>query len=151
MSKVTIKFNPKFFATCVSTFVGKLTIFLSSLLIPPYTGNFWSVNEDLTYCTKCGSPVKEEDKFCPVCGAPVAKVTREEFTVSGSNVVDRVKELLHEGNVTRVIVKDEKGSTLLEIPATVGVIGTVIAPWLTALGVIAALATKCRIVVERRE
>jgi hypothetical protein len=105
----------------------------------------------VVYCTKCGAPLKEEDKFCPVCGAPVAKVTREEFTVSGSNVVDRVKDLLHEGNVTRIIVKDEKGNTLLEIPATVGVIGTVIAPWLAALGVIAALATKCSIVVERRE
>jgi hypothetical protein len=59
--------------------------------------------------------------------------------------------LLHEGNVTRIIVKDEKGKPLLEIPATIGVIGTVLAPWLTALGVIAALATNCRIVVERRE
>jgi hypothetical protein len=95
--------------------------------------------------------IREEDAFCPVCGAPVAKVTREEFTVSASNLVDRVRELLHEGNVTRIIVKDEKGSILLEIPATVGVIGTVIAPWLAALGVIAALATKCKIVVERRE
>lgn len=65
--------------------------------------------------------------------------------------MDRVKDLLHEGNVTRVIVKDERGGTLLEIPATIGVIGTVIAPWLAALGVIAALATKCTIVVERRE
>jgi len=53
--------------------------------------------------------------------------------------------------VTRVIVKDEKGNTLVEIPATVGVIGTVVAPWLAVLGVIAALATKCKIVVERRE
>lgn len=111
----------------------------------------FGANGKLTYCTKCGAPLRNEDKFCPVCGAPVAKVTREEFTVSGSNVVDRVKELLHEGNVTRIIVKDEKGSTLLEIPATVGVIGTVIAPWLAALGVIAALATNCKIVVERRE
>jgi hypothetical protein len=59
--------------------------------------------------------------------------------------------LLHEGNVTRIIVKDEKGKPLLEIPASIGVIGTVLAPWLTALGVIAALATNCRIVVERRE
>jgi hypothetical protein len=105
----------------------------------------------LPYCTKCGAPVKEDDKFCPVCGAPVAKVTREEFSVSASNLVDRVGELLHEGNVTRIIVKDEKGKPLLEIPATIGVIGTVLAPWLTALGVIAALATNCRIVVERRE
>ncbi len=105
----------------------------------------------MPYCTKCGAPLKEDDKFCPVCGAPKAKVSSEEYTVSGSNVVDRVKELLHEGNVTRVIIKDEKGKTLLEIPATVGVIGTVLAPWLAALGVIAVLATKCKIVVERRE
>lgn len=105
----------------------------------------------MPYCTKCGAPTKEDDKFCLVCGAPVSRVTQEEFTVSGNNLVDRVKDLLHEGNVTRVIVKDEKGSTLIEIPATIGVIGTVIAPWLAALGVIAALATKCKIVVERRE
>jgi hypothetical protein len=95
--------------------------------------------------------LKDDDKFCPVCGAPVTKVTREEFRVSGSNLVDRVRELLQEGNVTRVIVKDEKGKVLLEIPATVGVIGTVLAPWLVALGVIAALVANCRIVVERRE
>ena len=105
----------------------------------------------MVYCTKCRALLKEGDKVCPVCGAPTAKVTREEYTVSSSNLVDRVKELLHEGNVTRIIVKDEKGSTMLEIPATVGVIGTVIAPWLAALGVIAALATRCQIVVERRE
>jgi hypothetical protein len=95
--------------------------------------------------------VKEEDKFCSVCGASVAKFTTEEFSVSGSNLVDRVKELLHEGNVTRIIVKDDKGKVLLEIPATVGVIGAVFVPWLAALGVIAALVTNCRIIVERRE
>ncbi len=105
----------------------------------------------MPYCTKCGAPLKEDDKFCPVCGASAAKVTREEFSISASNLVDRVKELLHEGNVTRIIVKDEKGKPLLEIPATLGVIGTFLAPWLTALGVIAALVTNCRIVVERRE
>jgi len=105
----------------------------------------------LPYCVKCGAPVKEEDKFCAVCGAAVAKLTREEFSVSASNLVGRVKELLHEGNVTRVIVKDEKDKVLLEIPATVGVIGAFLVPWLAALGVIAALVTNCRIVVERRE
>ena len=105
----------------------------------------------MPYCVKCGAPVKEDDKFCSVCGATVAKFTTEEFSVSGNNLVERVKELLHEGTVTRIIVKDDKGKVLLEIPATVGVIGAVFAPWLAALGVIAALVTNCRIIVERRE
>jgi hypothetical protein len=105
----------------------------------------------MPYCVKCGAPLKDDDKFCSVCGAPVVKVTREEFSVSGNNLVNRVQELLHEGNVTRVIVKDDKGKSLLEIPATIGVVGAVLAPWLVALGVIAALVTNCRIVVERRE
>ena len=95
--------------------------------------------------------MKMDDKFCPVCGAPAPKYSSQEYTVSGKDVVDRVKELLHEGNVTKVIVKDDAGKTLLEIPATVGVVGVVLAPWLAALGVIAALVTNCRIVVERRE
>jgi len=95
--------------------------------------------------------LKEEDKFCTVCGAKVSKITREEYTVSADNLVDRVKELLHEGNVTRIIVKDMKGKELLEVPATIGVIGVVLAPWLAALGVVTALATNCKIVVERRE
>jgi len=85
-----------------------------------------------------------------VCGASVTKVVKEEFTVSADNLIEKVKELLHEGNVTRIIVKDDKGKVLLEIPATIGVIGVVLAPWLAALGVIAALATNCKIVVEKR-
>ena len=105
----------------------------------------------MPYCVKCGSPIKSDDKFCPICGAKTPKFTSEEYQVSGKDVVDRVRELLHEGNVTRVIVRDEGGKTLLEIPATVGVIGVVFAPWLAALGVIAALVTNCKIEVERRE
>lgn len=105
----------------------------------------------LPYCSKCGAKLKEDDKFCYACGTSVAKVVREEFSVSADNLIEKVKELLHEGNVTRIIVKDEKGKTLLEIPATIGVIGVVLAPWLAALGVIAALATNCKMVVERRE
>ena len=105
----------------------------------------------MPYCSKCGAKQKEDDKFCYACGAPVTKIVKEEFSVSADNLIEKVKELLHEGNVTRIIVKDEKGSVLLEIPATVGVIGVVFAPWLAALGVIAALVTNCRIVVERRE
>ncbi|MGB9740590.1 MAG: DUF4342 domain-containing protein [Candidatus Bathyarchaeia archaeon] len=105
----------------------------------------------MPYCPKCGTKLKDEDKFCYACGAPVAKVVREEFSVSADNLMERVKQLLREGNVTRVIVKDEKGNVLLEIPATIGVIGTVLAPWLAALGVITALVTKCKVVVEKRE
>ena len=105
----------------------------------------------MLYCSKCGAELKEDDRFCNVCGAPVSKTVKEEFSVSADNLIERVKELLHEGNVTRIIIKDEKGKVLLEIPATIGVVGVLIAPWLAALGVIAALATKCNIVVERRE
>jgi hypothetical protein len=100
---------------------------------------------------KCGAPTKGTDKYCPVCGAAVPKFTSEEYTVSGSKLVNRVSELLHEGNLTRVIIKDDAGKSLLEIPATVGVLGAVLAPWLAALGVIAALVANCKIVVERRE
>ena len=78
-------------------------------------------------------------------------MVREEFSVSADNLIETVKELLHEGNVTRIIVKDEAGKVVLEIPATVGVVGVVLAPWLAALGVVAALATNCKVVVERRE
>jgi len=103
------------------------------------------------YCVKCGSPLKPDDQFCPVCGANVPKFSREEYKVSGKDLGDRVQQLLHEGNVTRIIVKDETGKTLLEIPVTVGVVGVLVAPWLAALGVIAALVSNCTIVVERRE
>jgi len=105
----------------------------------------------LLHCEKCGAELPEGARFCPSCGATVGKVVKEEFSVSSDDLVKRVKELIHEGNVTRIIVRDEEGKTLLEIPATIGVVGVIIAPWLAALGAIAALATKCTIAVERRE
>ena len=105
----------------------------------------------MSYCAKCGAKLEKAAIFCSSCGAKVAKVTTEEYTVSSNNLIERVKELLHEGNVTRIIVKNEKDDVLLEIPATVGVIGVVLVPWLAALGAIAALASKCKIVVEKRE
>jgi uncharacterized membrane protein YvbJ len=105
----------------------------------------------LSYCVKCGAKLEANARFCSSCGTPVTEVIKEEYTVSSDNLIERVKELLHEGNVTRIIVKNEKGDVLLEIPATIGVIGVVLAPWLAALGAIAALATKCKIVVEKRE
>lgn len=105
----------------------------------------------MSYCAKCGAKLQKDAVFCSSCGAKVAKITTEEYSVSSDNLIERVKELLHEGNVTRIIVKNEKGDVLLEIPATVGIIGIVLVPWLAALGAIAALATNCKIVVEKRE
>jgi len=105
----------------------------------------------MPYCEKCGAEVGEDWKFCRSCGTPVTPVRREEFSVSSDDLVKRVKQLLHEGNVRRIIVKDEEGKTMMEIPVTLGVIGVLIAPWLAALGAIAAIATKCTIVVERRQ
>ena len=75
----------------------------------------------------------------------------EEIQVMGSNLVDKVKELIHEGNVKRLIIKNEHGQTLVEIPVTLAAIGAVAAPVLAAVGGIAALVTKCTIIVERRE
>lgn len=66
-------------------------------------------------------------------------------------MVKRVKELLHEGNVNKIIVKDEQERILLEVPATADLIGVVLAPWLAALGAIAVLFTHCKISVERQE
>jgi len=81
----------------------------------------------------------------------VEKITQEEYSVDSKNLIERVKELLHDTSITRIIIKNEKDETLLEIPAVIGVIGVLIAPWLAALGTIAAIATKCKIVVEKRE
>jgi len=93
----------------------------------------------------------EDAKFCHVCGSAIRKVRKEEFSVSADDLIEKVKELIREGNITRIVVKDEKGKVLFEMPATVGVVGAILAPWLAALGVIAALATRCTLVVERAE
>ena len=74
----------------------------------------------------------------------------EEFKLRGEEVIAKVKELVHEGNVRRLIIKNEDGTTLIEVPLTVGVLGAVLLPVWAAIGAIAALATDCTIVVERR-
>jgi hypothetical protein len=73
----------------------------------------------------------------------------EEFSLNADELVKKVKGLLHEGNVTKILVRDEQGKLLLELPVTAGLIGAVLAPWLAAVGAVAALATKCTITVER--
>ncbi|MEN6560047.1 MAG: DUF4342 domain-containing protein [Acidobacteriota bacterium] len=78
-----------------------------------------------------------------------SKARFEEFRVSGGEVLSKVKEIIHEGNVRRIIFKDEHGKTFMEIPLTVGVVGAIAAPILAAVGGIAALASNMTIVVEK--
>ncbi len=73
----------------------------------------------------------------------------ERIQVRGNEVVDKVKQLLHEGNVTKIVVK-QGDSVVAAIPVTVGAVGAVIAPYLAAIGVVAALATKCTIEFEKK-
>jgi hypothetical protein len=73
----------------------------------------------------------------------------QEFTISGDEVVAKVKELINEGNVRRLIIKNEEGRTILEVPLTLGVIGAALLPVFAAIGAAAAIATRCTIVVER--
>ena len=78
-------------------------------------------------------------------------VRTEEYQVSGDDLVHKVKELVHEGNIRRIIIKNEEGKTLIEIPLTLGVVGAVLLPVLAAVGAIAALVADCTIVVEKVE
>jgi hypothetical protein len=105
----------------------------------------------LPYCERCGTKLPSDARYCPSCGYQVGKIVTEKVSISADNLIQKVKELIQEGNVTRIIIKDEEGRILLKMPATIGVIGALLVPWLAALGAIAALATNCTIVVERRE
>ncbi len=73
----------------------------------------------------------------------------EEIKVFGNELADKVRELVHEGNVRRIIIKDEQGHTFLEIPVTVAAVGVIFAPVLAAVGALAAMAAKFTIVVEK--
>ena len=75
---------------------------------------------------------------------------REELPVLGEQLLSRVRELIHEGNVRRIIIKQE-GHTILEIPLTVGLVGAVVAPMWAAIGAIGALLAQCSIEVVRSE
>jgi hypothetical protein len=78
----------------------------------------------------------------------VDKTHTESLTGKGSEILDTIKDMVHEGNVRRVTIK-QSGETIAEFPLTIGVVGVAIAPVLAALGAIAALATDCTIEVER--
>jgi hypothetical protein len=79
------------------------------------------------------------------------KKSEETFKVKGEQLLTKVKELIKEGNVRRIIINDKDGKTLVELPLTIGVIGAVVAPILAAVGGIAALVTECSITVQREK
>jgi hypothetical protein len=81
---------------------------------------------------------KKEDKY-------------QEFKVQGKELVEKVKEIIKEGNVRRIIIKNKNGKSLMEIPVTIAVVGTVFAPIFAALGAMAALISECSIVVEKKK
>jgi hypothetical protein len=93
----------------------------------------------------------EEAKFCFKCGVLQGPQSPNEFSVASEDLVKTIKNLIHEGNVRKIIVRDEQGRTLLELPVTAGIVGAVLAPWLAAVGAIAALVSHCTISVERNE
>lgn len=76
---------------------------------------------------------------------------KEEFKVSGDEIVKKIKEIISEGNARRIIIQNEKGQSIMEFPVTVGAIGVVLAPMLAAVGALAAILTNCTIVVEKKE
>ena len=73
----------------------------------------------------------------------------EEFRINGDALVSKVKELLREGNIRRITIKNDKGEILIEVPLTLGVVGAIVLPVWAALGAIAALAANLTIVVEK--
>jgi len=77
-------------------------------------------------------------------------VETEEHQVKGDSLIAKIKELIHEGNITRVIIKNEQGRTLIEIPLSLGVVGIALAPVWAAIGAIAALAADLKVVVEKK-
>lgn len=83
------------------------------------------------------------------------KIGVEEFTINGDALTTKIKELLHQGNIRRIILKNEEGRALIEIPLTVGVVGGVLSaalfPVMAAVGAIGAMVAHLTIVVEKKE
>ena len=79
------------------------------------------------------------------------KSRTEEFQVDGDKLIAKIKELVHEGNIRNIIIQNDEGRVLIDIPLTLGVVGALLAPQLAAIGAIPALITKSTIIVERDE
>ena len=79
------------------------------------------------------------------------KTTKETFTMHGENLLKKVKELINEGNIRKITIHDKAGKEMATFPLTIGVVGTLFAPVLAAIGALAALIGECTITVEREE
>jgi len=103
-------------------------------------------------CAECGIELRQDARFCPNCGTQ-AGLKKDVYDVSAGGLVGKVKEILKDAKVKRIVVKDQKGKVLLSIPVTWGAAGAVamitLAPWLAALGVITGVVTRCKVEVER--
>jgi hypothetical protein len=77
------------------------------------------------------------------------KFRTEEFKVNGEELLGKIKQLVHEGNIRRIIIKNKEGAVLIELPLTFGVVGALLAPSLAAVGAVAALLTEATVVVEK--
>jgi hypothetical protein len=75
---------------------------------------------------------------------------KEEFKLSGDDIIEKIKSIIKEGNARKIIIKNENGETIAEFPLTVGAVGALLAPILAAVGAIAGLLTKCTLVVEKK-
>jgi hypothetical protein len=79
----------------------------------------------------------------------MAKTIKEEFSIQGEQLLKKIKELIAEGNIRKITIKDKSGKELMTFPLTIGVVGAVFAPVLAAIGALAALVGECTISVER--
>ncbi len=80
---------------------------------------------------------------------PTPRVRTEEHRVSGERLIAKVKQIVHEGNIRRIIIKNDEDQVLIEIPLTLGVVGALLAPVWVAIGAMAALVANFTLVVEK--
>ena len=106
----------------------------------------------MTICGECGTELPALARFCPGCGIETG-IKKDVYDIPSERLISKVKGMMHDVSIKRIIVKDDKGKILLSIPVTwvaAGAVTTVVlAPWLAALGVIAGLVARCKVEVER--
>jgi len=91
----------------------------------------------------------QEKPASEAAGREPVSTTEEELRVAGENLLETIREVIHEGNYRRIIIRNERGHTLLEIPLTIGLVGALLMPVWAAIGAMAAMATGFTIIVER--